>query len=66
LYAGFRFFAGHKLKPGLDPGEVRLALDIISLLRPSEILSREESDLLAKLDPRASRRRPGGRARRRQ
>jgi len=38
LYGGLLFFVGHKLRPELDPGAVRLVLDIISELRPSEDL----------------------------
>ena len=53
LYRGFRFFKAHKLRADLDPGTVRLALDIIKEFRPEEVLYPEEKKLLAKLDPRA-------------
>lgn len=53
LYRGFRFFKAHKLREELDPGTVRLALDIIKEFRPDEPLSPEEKKLIANLDPRA-------------
>lgn len=58
LYSGLRFFDGHKLRDEFDPGQVRLALDLITILRPKEDLLQEERDLMEKkLDPRAPRRR---------
>jgi hypothetical protein len=56
LYGGLRFFQSHKMRSEFNPGEVRLALDIIKELRPGEHLLPDEQKLLAKLDPRAFRR----------
>lgn len=38
LYGGLPFFTGHKMRAELHPGALRLALDIISGLRPDEHL----------------------------
>ncbi len=60
MYGGFRFFKNHKLDPDLDPGEVRLALHLISEIRPKEELFPEERKLVAKLDPRGMKKKKNG------
>ena len=54
MYTGVRFFDKHTLKPEYNNlGHVRLALDIVKVLRPHEMLSGDEERLLNNLDPRA-------------
>jgi len=46
LLEGGRFFDGHRLKPGLKRADVKLALLLVKIANPHEILTAEERTLL--------------------